>query len=308
MADEIKKENNEEIEEFENPIGKAIFENYTQNEDLVDYIHEDSLSKLMSKYAEAEEDENIREGWNDPAQTKTEMEKGQTSKFTSYYYSPDEIRKDSIPDATPGLADSFENATSAYDNDKILFGDIDLDSKKSPDDAPVPMSQMGKDSSKPQIEVIDDNHPSKFDEHVALESDFSEEPIKPAPKRRGRPPKAKAETGDTQAKPEPKRRGRPPKAKAETGDAPAKPAPKKRGRPPKAKAEQEQKPMIIEKEIEGEKREGRYSISDKYYTNTKVVFTDEGLNDGIRRHTEDEVSGAFSKPKKKRRGLFGRWK
>ena len=44
------------------------------------------------------------------------------------------------------------------------------------------------------------------------------------PKRRGRPPKVKAE-----ASPAPKRRGRPPKAKADS------PAPKRRGRPPKAK-------------------------------------------------------------------------
>ncbi len=55
---------------------------------------------------------------------------------------------------------------------------------------------------------------------------------KAAPKRRGRPPKAKTETPKRRGRPPkakaPKKRGRPPKAKAE--------APKRRGRPPKAKA------------------------------------------------------------------------
>ncbi len=56
---------------------------------------------------------------------------------------------------------------------------------------------------------------------------------KAIPKKRGRPPKAKAEV--------PKRRGRPPKAKAEAPKRSGRPpkatteAPKRRGRPPKAK-------------------------------------------------------------------------
>ncbi|MFB1481324.1 CarD family transcriptional regulator [Corallococcus sp. RDP092CA] len=57
-----------------------------------------------------------------------------------------------------------------------------------------------------------------------------------APKKRGRPPKPKPEALAGAEPPAPKKRGRPPKAKPPEGAAPAEPAaPKKRGRPPKAK-------------------------------------------------------------------------
>ncbi|KAI8867390.1 zf-PARP-domain-containing protein [Ramicandelaber brevisporus] len=63
---------------------------------------------------------------------------------------------------------------------------------------------------------------------------------KPAPKKRGRPPKKAAdveEGGDDEVKPPPKKRGRPPKkaVEAEEGAESAEaPEPKKRGRKPKA--------------------------------------------------------------------------
>ncbi|AFE08262.1 transcriptional regulator CarD [Corallococcus coralloides DSM 2259] len=57
-----------------------------------------------------------------------------------------------------------------------------------------------------------------------------------APKKRGRPPKAKPEVAEGAEPAAPKKRGRPPKARPPEGAAPAEPAaPKKRGRPPKAK-------------------------------------------------------------------------
>ncbi|NOJ92689.1 transcriptional regulator [Corallococcus sp. CA049B] len=57
-----------------------------------------------------------------------------------------------------------------------------------------------------------------------------------APKKRGRPPKPKPEVAEGAEPAAPKKRGRPPKARPPEGAAPAEPAaPKKRGRPPKAK-------------------------------------------------------------------------
>lgn len=62
----------------------------------------------------------------------------------------------------------------------------------------------------------------------------SAEQPEPAPKRRGRPPKAKVEVADGEAVPDaaPKRRGRPPKAKVAEEEAPTD-APKRRDRPKK---------------------------------------------------------------------------
>ncbi len=60
-------------------------------------------------------------------------------------------------------------------------------------------------------------------------------PLVPAlPKKRGRPPKARPEVVVEAPPPEPKKRGRPPKAKPAVEAPPAEP--KKRGRPPKAKS------------------------------------------------------------------------
>jgi RNA polymerase-interacting CarD/CdnL/TRCF family regulator len=73
------------------------------------------------------------------------------------------------------------------------------------------------------------------EEGEEAEAESSEED---APKKRGRPPKAKAEAPEGGEAPAPKKRGRPPKPKPEAIAAPEgaeAPAPKKRGRPPKPK-------------------------------------------------------------------------
>ena len=64
-----------------------------------------------------------------------------------------------------------------------------------------------------------------------IPEELLQEPVTPAPKRRGRPPKAQVQEPMT---PAPKRRGRPPKAQVQE---PVTPAPKRRGRPPKAQAQ-----------------------------------------------------------------------
>ncbi|RJS25729.1 transcriptional regulator [Corallococcus sp. H22C18031201] len=56
-----------------------------------------------------------------------------------------------------------------------------------------------------------------------------------APKKRGRPPKPKPEVLSTEPPPPPKKRGRPPKPKPPESETAAPAAPKKRGRPPKVK-------------------------------------------------------------------------
>lgn len=84
----------------------------------------------------------------------------------------------------------------------------------------------------------DEEPPAEPEEESAeegAEEEAGEEASEDAPKKRGRPPKAKpAEEGEPAA---PKKRGRPPKPKPEvTAEAAAEPAaPKKRGRPPKAR-------------------------------------------------------------------------
>jgi RNA polymerase-interacting CarD/CdnL/TRCF family regulator len=98
-----------------------------------------------------------------------------------------------------------------------LEGDLDL-----PPDEEAPAEPAEEESSE------------EGEETEAAEGDEDA-----APKKRGRPPKAKAEApAEGGEAPAPKKRGRPPKPKPEVIAAPEgaePPAPKKRGRPPKPK-------------------------------------------------------------------------
>ena len=103
----------------------------------------------------------------------------------------------------------------------------------------------------------------------APQADASAAPVeeKPAPKRRGRPPKAKAEETATSEAPAeaPKRRGRPPKAKAEetaTSEAPAVPAEKTEA-PKEAPAKSEAAPAAPAEKTEAPKQDGEAKAETK---------------------------------------------
>ncbi|QDE70523.1 CarD family transcriptional regulator [Myxococcus xanthus] len=104
-------------------------------------------------------------------------------------------------------------------------GDLDLDS-----------DLLGLDSD---LDLPSDEEPSEPSEEESSEEGESEEAESSeegAPKKRGRPPKAKTEVPEGAEPAAPKKRGRPPKPKPEaTAEGAEPPAPKKRGRPPKPK-------------------------------------------------------------------------
>ncbi|NVJ00952.1 transcriptional regulator [Myxococcus sp. AM009] len=104
-------------------------------------------------------------------------------------------------------------------------GDLDLDS-----------DLLGLDSD---LDLPSDEEPSEPSDEESSEEGESEEAEaseEGAPKKRGRPPKAKAEAPEGAEPAAPKKRGRPPKPKPEATAEGAEPAaPKKRGRPPKPK-------------------------------------------------------------------------
>src|SRR5215217_344656 len=103
------------------------------------------------------------------------------------------------------------------DGDLIgLDGDLDLPSDEEP----------------PAEPAEEENSEEEGSEEESEEKSSDED----APKKRGRPPKAKPAEAESAEPAAPKKRGRPPKPKPEAPPAGAEPAaPKKRGRPPKAK-------------------------------------------------------------------------
>ncbi|HZI11402.1 MAG TPA: CarD family transcriptional regulator [Myxococcus sp.] len=107
-------------------------------------------------------------------------------------------------------------------------GDLDLDSDLLGLDGDLDLPSEEEPAAEPPEEEGGEEEGGEEEEEGGEES---------APKKRGRPPKAKAEPAADGEAPAPKKRGRPPKAKppedvAAGGEAPA---PKKRGRPPKPK-------------------------------------------------------------------------
>ncbi|MBF5044396.1 transcriptional regulator [Aggregicoccus sp. 17bor-14] len=115
-----------------------------------------------------------------------------------------------------------------------LDGDLDLPS----DEEPAPAEEEEQEGEGEEAEggdeaAAEDEAPKKRGRPPKAKTAEAE-----APKKRGRPPKAKpAEDAPPVAAKKP---GRPPKAKAEPADEDA--APKKRGRPPKAKTAEAAKP------------------------------------------------------------------
>ncbi|AKF83098.1 transcriptional regulator, CarD family [Myxococcus fulvus] len=120
-----------------------------------------------------------------------------------------------------------------------LDGDLDLPS----DEEPQAESESDEESS--SEEEGEESSEEKGDEESAPKKRGRPPKAKPAeaegaepaaPKKRGRPPKPKPDAPPEGAEPAaPKKRGRPPKPKPPEVEGAAPAAPKKRGRPPKAK-------------------------------------------------------------------------
>ncbi|WP_164010279.1 CarD family transcriptional regulator [Pyxidicoccus trucidator] len=133
-----------------------------------------------------------------------------------------------------------EDEDLGLDGDLLgLEGDLDLppDEEAPAEPAEEESSEEGEEEGE-AAEGSEEAAPKKRGRPPKAKTEAAEGGEAPAPKKRGRPPKPKpeataaAEGGEA---PAPKKRGRPPKPKPPEAEAAAPAAPKKRGRPPKAK-------------------------------------------------------------------------
>ncbi|MCP3162620.1 CarD family transcriptional regulator [Myxococcus qinghaiensis] len=124
------------------------------------------------------------------------------------------------------------------DGDLIgLDGDLDLPSDEEPPAEPAEEENSEEGSEDESEEKSsDEDAPKKRGRPPKAKPAEAEGAEPAAPKKRGRPPKPKPEAPPAGAEPAaPKKRGRPPKAKPPEAEGAEPAAPKKRGRPPKAK-------------------------------------------------------------------------
>ncbi|MBZ4410250.1 transcriptional regulator [Myxococcus sp. MISCRS1] len=119
-----------------------------------------------------------------------------------------------------------------------LDGDLDLPSDEEPQsesDEESASEEEGEESSEEKGDE-ESSAPKKRGRPPKAKPAEAEGAEPAAPKKRGRPPKPKPEAPPEGAEPAaPKKRGRPPKPKPPEVEGAAPAAPKKRGRPPKAK-------------------------------------------------------------------------
>ena len=126
------------------------------------------------------------------------------------------------------------------DGDLIgLDSDLDLPpDEEPPAEPPEEESSEEGEGDESEAEASEDAAPKKRGRPPKAKAAPAEGGEAPAPKKRGRPPKPKPEAtaaAEGAEPPAPKKRGRPPKPKPPEAEGAAPAAPKKRGRPPKAK-------------------------------------------------------------------------
>lgn len=115
---------------------ETVAEAFLHDDDITEYIYDESFEKLRHRFAEADEDEDIRNEDFNPLIT------GRGSKKTDFdeLRSSPSFKKDPISEEslTP-VQNVFGSAESDFDNDVISFEEIDLEALgdiTAKDDAP----------------------------------------------------------------------------------------------------------------------------------------------------------------------------
>ena len=119
-----------------------------------------------------------------------------------------------------------------------LEGDLDLPPDEEAPAEPAEEEPSDEGEEGEAVEGAEDAAPKKRGRPPKAKTETAEGGEAPAPKKRGRPPKPKPEAtaaAEGGEPPAPKKRGRQPKPKPPEAEGAAPAAPKKRGRPPKAK-------------------------------------------------------------------------
>ncbi|WIG98997.1 CarD family transcriptional regulator [Myxococcus sp. SDU36] len=134
-------------------------------------------------------------------------------------------------------AAEFQREDGDLDLDSDLLGlDSDLDLPSDEEPAEPSEEESSEEGESEEAESSEEGAPKKRGRPPKAKTEAPEGAEPAAPKKRGRPPKPKPEATAEGAEPAaPKKRGRPPKPKPPEAEGAAPAAPKKRGRPPKVK-------------------------------------------------------------------------
>jgi len=268
------------------------------DDDLIGYIRVNSLDALKARFGAAEEDEKIRSEGFELAKSGGLIRKPRPETDIQFY-SHEANPKDDIPDdKASDLSKVFDSAKSEHDNDNIDFGDLGL---KEPEKEKV------TEPEKPFEEVPEEKPKRKRRTKAEIEADKEAEAAakSEAEKESKAKSTSKAKKGEAETKPKTKSTA---KTKTESKEE-TKTEPPKRTRKKKEPGKEAVPEAISETEPDNISDDEEIQIVRKFKTNTRVIFVDETLDDGIKRNTESELEGLFEiKTKEKKRSFWSRFK
>lgn len=227
-------------------LEKSIAAELSKNDDIVDYIHENSLESLKARFGAADEDESIRNEGFELAKKGGLIRKPHPESVMPYMNRELPPQEDIATDSESELSKVFDMAKSEHDSDNVMFSDL------------------GTETAKPVEQKKEEKQEEKTDKPV--------EQVEEAPKE---PPKRK--------------RGRPRKNPL-----------------PEEKKEEKKEETPAEKVPEEKSENEQYVLTPKYNTNTKIIYVNENLDDGIKRNSESELEDLFNNEGKGR--VFRLWR
>ncbi len=283
-----KKLNLDEIE----VIGNDTTAELTGNDNIVEYIQPSNLELLKARYAEAEEDESIRNEGFELAKKGGLIKKSRPESTAFDYFSAPISPKEEIrTDVDSPLSQVFDSTKSEFDADIASFSDITIDTSRptAEDTAIEEVPAAPKKRTTRTKKVAGDTVAETIEEAPA-----------PAKKKTARTKKvaedAVAETVE-EAPATPKKRTT--RTKKVSDDATVETVEKV---PAEEKTELKEQIQEITVKVPAPTINNRYGFN----TNTRVIYIDESADDGIQRNSDDELSSAFTNGETRKR-RFSFW-
>ncbi|MCQ2485309.1 MAG: hypothetical protein MJ168_08255 [Clostridia bacterium] len=214
-------------------LEKSIAAELSKNDDIVDYIHENSLESLKARFGAVDEDESIRNEGFELAKKGGLIRKPHPESVMPYLNIELPPQEDIATDSESELSKVFDMAKSEHDSDNVMFSDL------------------GKETAKP------------VEKREVKQEEKTDKPVE------------------------------------QTEEAPKEPPKRKRGRPrknplPEEKKEEKKEETPAEKAPEEKSENEQYVLTPKYNTNTKIIYVNENLDDGIKRNSESELENLFN--------------
>lgn len=169
-------------DELENFVAAEL----SKNDDLVDYIQENSLEALKRRFGAAEEDETIRNEGFELAKRGGLVRKPRPENTLEFSEGKINSKDDIKTDSESELSKVFDSARSEHDSDAVSFSDFD--------EAPISEAEKKADPPPTEPEVtVEEQEPPKKKRGRPRKNPLPDNAAVESPKKRGRPKKKSSE-------------------------------------------------------------------------------------------------------------------